>query len=339
MGKLLLTGGTGYIATHTAVECLKAGHQLVLLDNLSNSQATMVERLEQIAHSRVPFRQLDLLDRDGLHALFDEEGPFDGVIHFAALKSVGESCGNPLQYYHNNVTGSLNLFQAMKEFGVDTIVFSSSATVYTNSDTMPLTEESPLGANSPYGNTKMMIERALLDVATAEGWRGAILRYFNPVGAHHSGLIGESPNNPTNLFPIIAQVAAGIRRRITVFGKDWPTPDGTGIRDYIHVTDLATAHLAALDYLRRNRGVEYFNVGTGRGLSVLEVISAFSRISGMPTPYEIGGRRDGDYAIAVADPSKANTTLGWKAKYSIEEMVSSAWRWQENLLNTINSTQ
>lgn len=326
---VLVTGGAGYIGSHTCVALLKAGHAVTVLDSLVNSKEEALRRVERIA-GRVPrFRRVDLLDREAVRAVFAEER-FDAVIHFAGLKAVGESVRDPWRYYHNNLTGSLILFEAMADCGVFRLVFSSSATVYGTPARVPIDETFPLSAASPYGRTKLMLEEVLRDLAAAEPrWRILLLRYFNPVGAHASGLIGEDPNGiPNNLMPFISQVAVGRLPKLRVFGNDYPTPDGTCIRDYIHVEDLATGHLKALDALDRCGGCDAVNLGTGRGYSVLEMIRAFEAGCGRAVPYEIGPRREGDVVACFADPSKAARLLGWRAERDVAAMCRDAWRWQ-----------
>ncbi|NWF57331.1 MAG: UDP-glucose 4-epimerase GalE [Syntrophaceae bacterium] len=329
--KVLTTGGAGYIGSHTCLELLQAGHEVVVVDNLCNSKWESLRRVQQIAGRPLSFYRTDLLDKGALDSVFREHR-IDAVIHFAGLKAVGESVKIPLRYYHNNLTGTLILCQVMKEFGVKTMVFSSSATVYGNSARVPLTEDSPLSPTNPYGRGKLMIEEILGDLqASDSGWQVALLRYFNPVGAHESGQIGEDPNGiPNNLFPFIAQVAVGKLKELAVFGNDYPTPDGTGVRDYIHVTDLARGHLRALEKLENKPGLVTYNLGTGRGYSVLEAIAAFGKATGKPIPYKIVGRRPGDVAVSFADPSLAGRELGWKAERGLEEMCADAWRWQSN---------
>jgi UDP-glucose 4-epimerase len=327
--KILTTGGAGYIGSHTCLELLQAGYDLVVVDNLSNSKMESLKRVQRIAGRSLCFCRVDLLDKAALAAVFRSH-EIDAVIHFAGLKAVGESTQIPLRYYHNNITGTLILCEVMKEFGVQTIVFSSSATVYGNPQKVPITEDFALSATNPYGRTKLVIEEILRDVQAAEfGWQIALLRYFNPVGAHKSGYIGEDPNGiPNNLFPYIAQVAVGKLKELAVFGNNYPTPDGTGVRDYIHVVDLARGHLRALEKLRTKPGLVIYNLGTGRGYSVLEAISAFSKACGKPIPYKIVGRRPGDVACSYADPSLAHRELGWIATKSLAEMCVDAWRWQ-----------
>jgi UDP-glucose 4-epimerase len=326
---ILVTGGTGYIGSHTVVELLAAGHEVAILDNLSNSRHEVVDRIEKIAGRRPVFVEGDIRDADLLDTLFARH-TFSAVIHFAGLKAVGESVSKPLEYYENNVHGSMALFSAMQRHGVKRLVFSSSATVYGDPDSLPIREDAPLHATNPYGRTKLMIEEILRDIAqTDPEWRVAILRYFNPIGAHKSGLIGEAPNGiPNNLLPYVAQVATGKLARLSVFGGDYPTPDGTGVRDYIHVVDLALGHLKALNYLNTHAGLHAYNLGTGKGYSVLEIVQAFEQASGRKVPYEVTARRPGDIASCYADPEKASTELGWKAERGLDEMCADAWRWQ-----------
>lgn len=327
--KILVTGGAGYIGSHTCVELLRAGFEIVVVDNLSNSKLQALDRVQEISGKRLAFHQVDLLDRPALDEVF-RSYPIQSVIHFAGLKAVGESVEQPLRYYHNNLTGALTLCEVMQKYGVKDIVFSSSATVYGDPQTMPIQENFPLWATNPYGRTKLMIEEILQDLHRSDpGWNVALLRYFNPVGAHPSGLIGEDPNGiPNNLVPYIAQVAVGRLPYLRVFGGDYPTPDGTGVRDYIHVVDLALGHLRALDRLKEKPGVVIYNLGTGRGYSVLEVLRAFEKASGKELPYKIVARRPGDAAVSFADPSKAQNELGWKAERDIDQMCADTWRWQ-----------
>ena len=328
--RILVTGGAGYIGSHTCVELLQAGHTVVVADNLSNSKAEALQRIEELTGKTVAFYQVDLLDKPGLERVFVEQA-IEAVIHFAALKAPGESVAQPLRYYQNNLTGTLHLCQVMQAASVKNIVFSSSATVYGQNNQPPLREDMPFGlAINPYGWTKLMMEQILQDVYTADpGWNIALLRYFNPVGAHPSGRMGEDPNGiPTNLMPFITQVAIGRRSELNVFGNDYPTPDGTCIRDYIHVVDLARGHLQALQKLANRPGVVVYNLGTGRGYSVLEVIQAFSQVCGKPIPYRIVGRRPGDLPLSYSDPSKAERELGWKAARGLVEMCADSWRWQ-----------
>lgn len=326
---ILVTGGTGYIGSHTVVELLARGEQVLILDNLCNSSLKVLERIESITGKRPGFVKADIRDKDALQAVFNEHR-IGSVVHFAGLKAVGESVAQPLAYYDNNVSGTANLLQVMAEAGVRRLVFSSSATVYGDPHTVPIREDFPLHATNPYGRTKLMIEEMLRDLALSDPiWRIAILRYFNPVGAHASGLIGESPNGvPNNLMPFVAQVAVGRRTELSVFGSDYPTPDGTGVRDYIHVVDLALGHLAALDELARSSGTLTVNLGTGQGYSVLDMVRAFEQASGRSVPYRLVDRRPGDIASCYADPVLAEKILGWRAKRSIEEMCADTWRWQ-----------
>lgn len=328
--KVLVTGGAGYIGSHACVELMQAGHEVVVLDNLCNSHAAVLERIAKIVGRSPEFARADVRDTRALREAFARHR-FDAVIHFAGLKAVGESIEKPIEYYDNNVQGVLSLCRAMAEAGVGTLVFSSSATVYGSASSMPLREDTPLGPTNPYGQTKWMVERILGDLALASPdlWRVAVLRYFNPVGAHSSGLIGEDPQGiPNNLMPNIAQVAAGVRDKVRVFGSDYPTRDGTGVRDYIHVVDLAQGHLAALDALRRDQRGFTVNLGTGRGISVLEAIRAFERASGQAIPTERLARRAGDVAESYADPSLAENLLGWKARFGLDDMCRDTWRWQ-----------
>ncbi|HEX9894626.1 MAG TPA: UDP-glucose 4-epimerase GalE [Gemmatimonadales bacterium] len=326
--RILVTGGAGYIGSHTAVVLLEAGHDLVVVDNLSNSKYEAVHRVEQLTGREVEFHQVDLLDQPGLDAAF--AGGIDAVIHFAGLKAVGESVSQPRRYYHNNVSGTLVLCDVMERHGVKSMVFSSSATVYGDPHTVPITEDFPLQATNPYGRSKLMIEDILRDLHRADPeWRVGILRYFNPAGSHPSGRIGEDPNGiPNNLLPYISQVAIGRLPELPVHGSDYPTPDGTGVRDYIHVMDLAQGHERALAKLQRSAGVFTYNLGTGRGYSVLEMVAAFERASGREVPYRIGPRRNGDVAACYADPSRARVELGWTAVRDLDAMCADTWRWQ-----------
>lgn len=327
--RILVTGGAGYIGSHTTLELLRAGHDVVVVDNLINSHEEAVRRVETLAGRPVSFHRVDLLDGDRLAAVFAAEA-VDAVIHFAALKSVGESVAQPLRYYHNNVTGTIQLLEVMDRFDVRRVVFSSSATVYGAPEEMPIAEDAPLVPLNPYGGSKVMAEQILSDLHRADGrWRIAILRYFNPVGADPSGLIGEDPNGiPNNLLPYIAQVAVGRLPHLHVFGDAYDTPDGTGIRDYIHVVDLALGHLRALDKLSDGAGIITCNLGTGRGYSVLEVVAAFERASGRRIPLKIVPPRAGDAAVSFADPSRAARELGWRAERDLDQMVADSWRWQ-----------
>jgi UDP-glucose 4-epimerase len=327
--KILVTGGLGYIGSHTCVELLAAGHEPVALDNLSNSSAAVRARVEKISGRPLAFVEADIRDRAALDAVFAAHA-FDAVIHFAGLKAVGESVAQPLRYYDNNVAGSVTLFEAMAGHGVKTLVFSSSATVYGDPASVPIGEHFPLSATNAYGRSKLMIEDILRDLIHANpDWRIALLRYFNPVGAHESGLIGEEPNGiPNNLLPYIAQVAEGRRATLSVYGGDYPTPDGTGLRDYIHVVDLALGHVKTLSKLATGPGLVTYNLGTGRGNSVLEMVRAFERASGKPVPYQIVARRPGDIAACYADPALAKAELGWTAERDIAQMCADSWRWQ-----------
>lgn len=327
--RTLVTGGTGYIGSHTVVRLLEAGHEVVVLDNLCNSKRSAVERVNEITGRKADLRVVDLLDEEGVTSLLEGTRP-DAVVHFAGLKAVGESVAQPERYYRNNVGGTLNLVRAMDAAGCRTIVFSSSATVYGDPASVPIREDFPLTATNPYGWSKLMVEQVLRDVHAADNrWRVGLLRYFNPVGAHASGLIGEDPQGiPNNLVPFIAQVAVGRRERLSIFGGDYPTPDGTGVRDYIHVVDLASGHLAALDALLDRGGCHAWNLGTGRGYSVLEVVDAFRRASGRDIPYEIVDRRPGDIAASYADPALARAELGWEARLGLDAMCADSWRWQ-----------
>lgn len=327
--RVLVTGGAGYIGSHTCVELLNAGHEVVVVDNLCNSKISVLDRVRQIAGRSLLFYNLDVRDKAALSTVFDAHH-IEAVIHFAGLKSVGESVSMPLQYYDNNVYGTLVLAAVMAEHGVFNLVFSSSATVYGDPASVPIGEDFPLSATNPYGRSKLITEEMLRDLPVAQSnWRITILRYFNPVGAHSSGLIGEDPNGiPNNLMPYIAQVAAGKLAELSVFGGDYPTPDGTGVRDYIHVVDLAIGHVHALNALVNNSGVATYNLGTGRGYSVLEMVAAFERASGKTVRYRIVGRRSGDIAACYADPRLAERALGWRAQRDIDVMCEDSWRWQ-----------
>lgn len=326
---ILITGGTGYIGSHTCVELVNAGYSVVILDNLYNSSRQVLNRLHHITGQAVEFVEGDIRDRQLLTGLFRHHD-FEAVMHFAGLKAVGESCEIPLVYYENNVAGTVNLCRVMAEQGLKNLVFSSSATVYGDPEKLPITEDMPLSTANPYGRSKLMIENILRDLQQADPhWNIALLRYFNPVGAHASGLIGEDPADiPNNLMPYIAQVAAGGLEWLSVFGNDYPTPDGTGVRDYIHVVDLAKGHLKAIEKLRENSGVQAWNLGVGRGYSVLEMITAFEQISGQSVPYRIAPRRTGDIAACYADPTKAERELNWRAALTLTEMITDTWRWQ-----------
>lgn len=326
---ILVTGGAGYIGSHTCVELLNAGHNIVVVDNLSNSSPKAVDAVKEITGKDFPFYVCDLLDREKLSAIFDEH-KIDAVIHFAGLKAVGESVQKPLEYYHNNMTGTFILLDVMRAHEVFNIVFSSSATVYGNPKTVPIKEDFPLSTTNPYGSTKLMLERVLSDVYTADNrFSVVLLRYFNPIGAHASGKIGEDPRGiPNNLLPYVAQVAVGRLEKVNVFGNGYPTKDGTGVRDYIHVVDLALGHLKAVEKKSGVSGVHIYNLGTGNGYSVLEIIKAFSKACGKEIPYVIAPPRAGDIAICYADASKAKEELGWEAERGIEEMCADSWNWQ-----------
>jgi UDP-glucose 4-epimerase len=327
---ILVTGGAGYIGSHTCVELLGAGYDVVVADNLVNSKEEVLHRVERIAKKKAAFCKVDVCDPKGCEKLFAENPEIDAVVHFAALKAVGESVELPLEYYYNNLTGALTILGAMKRHGVARFVFSSSATVYGNPETVPVNEDFPTSTTNPYGTTKLFIERILRDIrAVNQEFNVAVLRYFNPIGAHRSGLIGEDPNGiPNNLVPYIAQVAAGKHEYVRVFGDDYPTPDGTGVRDYIHVVDLARGHVSAIKKLEENRGEFICNLGTGRGYSVLEVIESYGRACGKHIPYRFEPRRAGDVAQVYADPSKAKRELGWTAELGIDDMCADSWRWQ-----------
>lgn len=330
---ILVTGGAGYIGSHTCLELLNSNYQVTVVDNLSNSSLESLNRVEELTGKKIVFREVDLLDREGVDDVFSKcEERIDAVIHFAGKKAVGESVEKPLLYYHNNITGTLVLCEVMAAHGVKNIIFSSSATVYGDPATVPITEDFPLSCTNPYGRTKLMVEEILRDIHTADdSWNVCLLRYFNPVGAHKSGQIGEDPNGiPNNLVPYIAQVGVGKLKQLSVFGDDYPTPDGTGVRDYIHVVDLAAGHVKALDKLFQLPGVVVYNLGTGQGYSVLEMARAFSEVNGMDIPYRIVGRRPGDIAVCYADPAKAFSELGWKARFGLHEMCADTWRWQKS---------
>ena len=328
---ILVTGGTGYIGSHTTVELLTAGEEVVIVDNLSNSKICVLDRIEAITGKRPTFYQVDLLDQDALVKVFDKHPEITAVIHFAGLKAVGESCALPLKYYHNNLTGTFILLEEMAKHNVNRIVFSSSATVYGMPKSVPIREDFPLSTTNPYGETKLMIERIMKDACVAnEKLSVSILRYFNPIGAHESGMIGEDPRGiPKNLLPYVAKVAAGKLPHLNVFGNDYPTPDGTGVRDYIHVVDLAMAHLKALKRTENVQGIEYFNIGTGVGYSVLEIVAAFEKAYGSKDNYVIAPRRPGDIAECYADPAKARDVLGWKAERDLAKMCVDAANWQK----------
>jgi UDP-glucose 4-epimerase len=327
---ILVTGGTGYIGSHTVIELMAAGYEVFIADNFSNSKPSVLDRIEQITGVRPGFAEIDMRDRAAMAELFAEHH-FDAVMHFAGLKAVGESVQKSLMYYDHNVAGSVILFNTMLEAGVDKLVFSSSATVYGDPAEVPIRENAPLSATNPYGRSKLIIEDILRDAQKSNPeWRIALLRYFNPVGAHPSGLIGEDPNGiPNNLMPYITQVAVGKLKELSVFGSDYPTPDGTGVRDYIHVVDLAAGHVAALRALERRPGMLTLNLGTGRGYSVLDLVTTFSRVSGRQVPYKLVDRRPGDIAQCYADPALARDVLGWQATRGLEQMCADAWHWQK----------
>lgn len=329
--KILVTGGAGYIGSHTCVELLNNGFDIAVIDNLYNSSPEAVARIKKITGREFSFYKEDLNNREAVDSIFNKEN-VDAVIHFAGYKAVGESVGIPLKYYGNNIGSTIVLCETMAKYGVKNLVFSSSATVYGTTGTVPFTEESPLSATNPYGYTKLMIEQILRDLAVSDSsWNIALLRYFNPIGAHESGLIGEDPKGiPNNLVPFVAQVATGRLKEVKVFGNDYPTPDGTGVRDYIHVTDLAKGHVKALEKLRTNPGVVTYNLGTGKGSSVLEVIAAFGRACGKEIPYKIVERRPGDIAESYASTDKAEKELGWSAEKSLFEMCVDSWNWQSH---------
>lgn len=338
MAKVLITGGAGYIGSHTALELLNTGYEVVVYDNLSNSSKESLKRVEELTGKFVKFYEGDVLDAEKLTEMFRAEG-IDAVIHCAALKAVGESVRKPLEYYRNNINGTLTLMDVMRNVGVKNIVFSSSATVYGSPEVMPITEDCPKGqCTNPYGWTKSMMEQIMTDLQKADPeWNVILLRYFNPVGAHKSGRIGEDPKGiPNNLMPYITQVAVGKLEKLGVFGDDYDTPDGTGIRDYIHVVDLAIGHVKAIDYILTNPGLDIINLGTGVGYSVLDMVKAFSKACGKDLPYEIKPRRAGDIAMCYADPAKALKVLGWKAERGLDEMCEDSWRWQSQNPNGYN---
>ncbi len=334
---ILVTGGAGYIGSHTVLELLELGNEVIVVDNLSNSSKESLIRVESITGKAPIFYEQDLLDKAALENVFSSHN-IDSVIHFAGYKAVGESVQKPMMYYQNNLDSTLILCEVMKKFEVKNLVFSSSATVYGDPESVPITEESALSATNPYGRTKLFIEYILKDLYTSDkSWNIALLRYFNPVGAHKSGLIGEDPNDiPNNLMPYVSQVAVGKLKQLSVFGDDYPTPDGTGVRDYIHVVDLALGHLKAIDKLRSAPGLVVYNLGTGKGTSVLDMIKAFENASGKVVDYKIGPRRSGDIATCYADPAKAENELGWKAERGIKEMCEDAWKWQSENPNGYN---
>jgi UDP-glucose 4-epimerase len=335
---ILVTGGAGYIGSHTCVELLNEGYDIVVIDSFINSKREALERVKDITGKDFPIYDVDLLHRKELEQVFQQHN-IEAVIHFAGLKAVGESVEIPLHYYHNNLTGTIHLCKVMQEYGVKNIVFSSSATVYGMPERVPIAEDFPLQATNPYGRTKLMIEEILRDLYISDpDWSIALLRYFNPIGAHESGLIGEDPNGiPNNLMPYITQVAVGKLKELRVFGNDYPTVDGTGVRDYIHVVDLAKGHVKALEKVLQTTGVEAYNLGTGKGYSVLELVAAFEKVTGIKIPYKIVDRRPGDVAICYADPTKAKKELGWVAERGIEDMCRDAWRWQSQNPNGYES--
>ena len=328
---VLVTGGTGYIGSHTSIELLEDDKEIIIVDNFINSNPVVLDRIEELTGKKPKFYEIDMTKEDDLEIVF-KENKIDSVIHFAALKAVGESVEKPLLYYSNNIISTLVLLKLMKKYDVNKFVFSSSATVYGDPYRCPITEEFPLSATNPYGQTKLMIEEIIRDICKQNlKFNAAILRYFNPVGAHKSGRIGEEPNGiPNNLMPYITKVAVGQLKELSVFGDDYNTPDGTGVRDYIHVVDLAQGHLKALEKLEKNPGLVTYNLGTGKGYSVLELVKAFSEASSKEIPYKIAPRRAGDIAMCYADPTKANKELNWSAKYGIKEMCEDSWRWQSN---------
>ncbi len=332
--KVLLTGGAGYIGSHTCIELIKAGHTPIIADNFDNSCPEVLNRIKEITGQEVRLYELDVCDGEAVDSMF-AENDFDAVIHFAGLKAVGESCAVPLRYYRNNLDSTLTLLEVMKKYGVQNFVFSSSATVYGVPERVPLVEGMPTGCTNPYGWTKLMNEQILTDASAADsGLSVVLLRYFNPIGAHESGRIGEDPNGiPNNLMPYITQVAAGKLKELGVFGNDYPTHDGTGVRDYIHVVDLAVAHVKAIDYAAAHKGTEIFNIGTGTGYSVLDIVNTFMRVNDLVIPYSIKPRRPGDIAECYADPSKAAEVLGWKAERGLEEMCRDSWNWQSHNKN------
>lgn len=328
---ILVTGGTGYIGSHTSIELLNKGEEIVIVDNLSNSKIEMVDKIKKLSGKDFKFYKVDLLDRENLEKVF-EENHITEVIHFAGLKAVGESCAKPIEYYHNNITGTLVLVDLMRKYGCKKIVFSSSATVYGDPASVPIREDFPLSTTNPYGTTKLFIERILEDIYKSDNeWSVILLRYFNPIGAHESGEIGENPNGiPNNLLPYINFVAVGKLDHLNVFGNDYNTPDGTGVRDYIHVVDLALGHLKAIDKARTMTGVEVYNLGTGKGYSVLDIVKTFERVNNIKVKYEIAPRRPGDIAECYADPTKAKEELGWEATRDLDQMCADGWRYTKN---------
>ncbi|ABK88123.1 MULTISPECIES: UDP-glucose 4-epimerase GalE [Bacillus cereus group] len=331
---ILITGGAGYIGSHTCVELLNNNYKIIVVDNLSNSSIESLNRVKEITGKQFEFYKENVLNREKMNEIFLENN-IEAVIHFAGFKAVGESTTIPLAYYYNNIISAIVLCDVMKKHNVKNFIFSSSATVYGIPKTSPITEEFPLSVTNPYGQTKLMIEQIMRDVAKADDeWSIALLRYFNPFGAHQSGRIGEDPNGiPNNLMPYVTQVAVGKLKELNIFGNDYPTKDGTGVRDYIHVVDLAKGHVKALEKVLKTKGVEAYNLGTGKGYSVLEMVKAFEKVSGKKIPYKVIGRRPGDVAICFADVSKAKRELGWEAEYGLEEMCVDSWRWQVNNKN------
>ncbi|MCC2125476.1 UDP-glucose 4-epimerase GalE [Hominiventricola filiformis] len=339
--KILVTGGAGYIGSHTCVELLNNGYEVVVMDNLYNASEKALDRVQQITGKTLKFYNADMLDQPAMDQIFEAEKP-DAVIHFAGYKAVGESVAKPIEYYHNNMTGTLLLCDTMRKHGCKNIIFSSSATVYGDPLQIPISEECPKqNPTNPYGQTKTMLEQVLMDIHRADPeWNVTLLRYFNPIGAHKSGLIGEDPKGiPNNLLPYVAQVAIGKLKCVGVFGNDYDTPDGTGVRDYIHVVDLARGHVKAIEKFKENKGVLIYNLGTGHGYSVLQVIAAFSKACGKEIPYEIKPRRAGDIATCYCTPAKAKAELGWEAEYGIEEMCADSWRWQSQNPNGYNDPE
>ena len=339
--KILVTGGAGYIGSHTCVELLNNGYEVIVMDNLYNASEKALDRVQQITGKTLKFYNADMLDQPAMDQIFEAETP-DAVIHFAGYKAVGESVAKPIEYYHNNMTGTLLLCDTMRKHGCKNIIFSSSATVYGDPLQIPISEECPKqNPTNPYGQTKTMLEQVLMDIHRADPeWNVTLLRYFNPIGAHKSGLIGEDPKGiPNNLLPYVAQVAIGKLKCVGVFGNDYDTPDGTGVRDYIHVVDLARGHVKAIEKFKENKGVLIYNLGTGHGYSVLQVIAAFSKACGKEIPYEIKPRRAGDIATCYCTPAKAKAELGWEAEYGIEEMCADSWRWQSQNPNGYNDPE
>ncbi|MBU6134383.1 UDP-glucose 4-epimerase GalE [Clostridium tertium] len=328
---ILITGGLGYIGSHTAIELLNNGYEIVIADNLYNSKLDVLDKIKKITNKIPKFYKIDLLDEQAVESIF-KENDIEAIIHFAAFKAVGESCTMPIEYYHNNITSTLVVLKAMKKYKVKKFVFSSSATVYGDAKSMPIKEDFPLSVTNPYGRTKLMIEDILRDTYKADSsWGITILRYFNPIGAHESGEIGENPNGiPNNLMPYITKVAAGELKELEIFGDDYKTKDGTGVRDFIHVVDIARGHIKALESLKNKSGIFTYNLGTGNGYSVLEIVKTFEKVNNIQIPYRIVDRREGDIAICYADSSKSNRELGWVAEKSLEEMCKDSWRWQIN---------